>query len=563
VLGGHAEAPNEKVIHAVSLTGEHPIDNFGHGTHVAAIIAGDAEYKGTPRGDAQVSGVAPKAKIMGYKVLTGAGSGSATSIILAMEDAARRGAHVMNLSLGDSYGDPFSPECSAANNAMLAGCIMVIAAGNAGPEASSVGAPGAAHHVITVGASTDEGVTALVAELNRAGADPQQIEMRLMEGSVALPTPAIDMEYIPCGLGARPADFPAEVRGRIALIQRGDITFAEKAANAQRAGAVAAVIYNNRDGNFFGSMGDEASRPNIPAVSISKADGELMVQARSEAGESAAKLRLTPEEVPQPDRMAEFSSRGPNNDGWIKPEITAPGVNIYSATITEAAMPGGGMPDASGYISASGTSMATPHVAGAAALIRQAHPDWTSMQIKAAMVNTARWMKGQGTVMDQGNGALDLNRAIDCRAIMVTAQDPVSPTHTFGAVVHGGKAVAVSQPMMIRALDAEAAKFQYQLAVEVAGAPAGITAELSAGTVACSVEGCNAAFDLKLTIDGTSVQDGAYYGFVAAESEWGRLRFPFYVEVSREPYTLPPEGGSQNPIPGIPPKGRPGGMPCA
>jgi subtilisin family serine protease len=150
VFGGYTEAPNEKVIHAVSLTGEHPIDNFGHGTHVAAIIAADAEYKGTPRGDAQVNGVAPKAKILGYKVLTGAGSGSATNIILAMEDAARRGAHVMNLSLGDSFGDPYSPECSAANNAMLAGCIMVIAAGNAGPEASSVGAPGAAHHVITI-----------------------------------------------------------------------------------------------------------------------------------------------------------------------------------------------------------------------------------------------------------------------------------------------------------------------------------------------------------------------------------------------------------------------------
>jgi hypothetical protein len=384
-----------------------------------------------------------------------------------------------------------------------------------------------------------------------------------MEGSIALPTPAVDLEYLPCGLGAGPTDFPAEVRGKIALIQRGDITFAEKATNAQRAGAVAAVIYNNREGNFFGSVGDEASRPSIPAVSISMADGELMVQARSESGDAAARLRLMPEEVPQPDRMAEFSSRGPNNDGWIKPEITAPGVNIYSATITQAAIPGGGMPDPSGYISASGTSMATPHVAGAAALIRQTHPDWTSLQIKAAMVNTARWMKGQGTVMDQGNGALDLNRSIDCRAILVTANDPVAPTHAFGAVVHSGQVATITQAMTIRALDAEAAKFQYQLSVEIVGAPAGLTGELSAGTVACSVEGCNAAFDLNLTIDGATAQDGAYYGFVVAESEWGRLRFPFYVEISREPNALPPEGGSHGPLPGTPPMRRPGGMPRA
>jgi serine protease AprX len=148
-LGGYVEVPNEKVLHAVSYTGEHPIDNFGHGTHVATIIAGDRTYKGTPRGEAQLAGMAPKAKLMGYKVLTAAGSGSATGIILAIEDAVRRGAHILNLSLGDSEGDPNSPECVSANNAMLAGVLVCVAAGNSGPEASSIGAPGAAHHVIT------------------------------------------------------------------------------------------------------------------------------------------------------------------------------------------------------------------------------------------------------------------------------------------------------------------------------------------------------------------------------------------------------------------------------
>ncbi|HWI66570.1 MAG TPA: S8 family serine peptidase [Symbiobacteriaceae bacterium] len=404
-------------------------------------------------------------------------------------------------------------------------------------------------------------MTALVAELNKAGADPQQLEMRLMEGSVALPTPAIDLEYVPCGLGAKPKDFPKGVKGKIALVQRGEITFRDKAANAQKAGAVAVVIYNNRDGNFFGSMGEEADRPNIPAVSMSKADGELMLQAGSGSGE-AAKLRLTPEEVPQPDRLAEFSSRGPNNDGWIKPEITAPGVNIYSATITQAGMPGGGMPDPSGYISASGTSMATPHVAGMAALIRQAHPDWTSMQVKAALVNTARWMKNQGTVMDQGNGSADLARAVDCRAILVTATDPVAPTHSFGQIVHGGKVVTATQAMTIRPLDAEASKFTYELSVELVGAPEGLTAELSAGTVSCSVDGCNAAFELKLTADGAKVQDSACFGFVVATSQWGQVRLPFYCEVAREPSKTPPDSGSQNPIPGVPPQRRPGGMPC-
>lgn len=149
-FGGYLDVPNDKVVHAASYTGEHPIDNFGHGTHVAGIIAADISYQQTPRGAAQIQGMAPKAKLMGYKVLSAAGSGSATGIILAIEDAVRRGAQILNLSLGDSEGDPNSPECVAANNAMLAGVVVCVAGGNSGPEASSIGAPGAAHHVITM-----------------------------------------------------------------------------------------------------------------------------------------------------------------------------------------------------------------------------------------------------------------------------------------------------------------------------------------------------------------------------------------------------------------------------
>lgn len=530
-FGGFAEVPNEKVVHAASFTGEAPIDNFGHGTHVAGIIAGDASYKGTPRGDSLLNGMAPKAKLMGYKVLTAAGSGSATNIILAMEDAVRRGAHVLNLSLGDVMGDPFSPESSAANNAMKAGVIVCVAAGNAGPEPSSIGAPGSAHHVITVGASTDDGVTALMAQVIQENTEPRNLEMRLMEGSKALPAPAIEIGYVACGMGLKPEDFPAEVKGNIALVQRGEITFLEKAQQAEKAGAIACVIYNNRDGNFFGTLGEEATLPFIPVVSITKADGEYLIEQNQNG--PATVLRLSPEEVPQPNRLAEFSSRGPNNDGWIKPELTAPGVNINSATILQAPTPGGGMPDASGYISASGTSMATPHVAGAAALIRQAHPDWTSLQIKAALVNTASRMEGQGTVMDQGNGAMDLARAIDCRAVLVTATDPISPTCSFGFVGHEGKEVQVSQALTIQELSSSAEPMSYSLAVELVGQPEGLKAELSAGSVVCNEQTCMASFDLMLTMDGAALADGGYYGYVIATADWGVLRLPFYVETGK------------------------------
>jgi len=384
-----------------------------------------------------------------------------------------------------------------------------------------------------VGASTDDGVTALVAEATLADETSRQVEMRLMEGSVPLADPADALEYVPCGMALKPEDLPERVSGKIALIQRGEITFREKAMAAQRAGAIAAVIYNNHEGSFFGSLGDETEQPAIPVVAISRADGEFLLAASQDA-----RLRLSPEEVPQADRLADFSSRGPNHDGWIKPDMTAPGVNIYSATIVQAPMPGGGMPDPSSYTNASGTSMATPHVAGAAALIRQAHPEWSSMQVKAALVNTARWMGGQGGVMDQGNGSLDLPRALDARAILVTADDAYSPSHSFGTVYNAGQVKAVSKALTIQALSTEPAQETYNLSVEIAGDPEGLTAELSATSGECTRTAC---FDLTLIADGAVLADGTYYGFVRAEAPSGTLRMPFYYEAAEQPAARPPE----------------------
>ncbi|MFZ5815885.1 MAG: S8 family serine peptidase [Bacillota bacterium] len=561
-LGGFAEVPNEKVVHAVSLTGEHPMDNFGHGTHVAAIIAGDSSYKGTPRGDSLVDGVAPRAKVMGYKVLTAAGSGSASNIVLAIEDAVKRGAHVINLSLGDVQGDPLSPESSAANNAMMAGVVVCAAAGNSGPAPSTIGAPGSAHHVITVGASTDEGVTVLQARLKQEGQDDRLIEMRLMEGSIALPAPAIEKAYVYCGRGAKESDFPAAVKGRIALVERGDATFREKAVGAQAAGAVACLIYNNQPGGFFGTLGDEEA-PAVPVVAISQEDGEaLRTLIDSSTGYSRGSLQLNPEGIPQPDQIAEFSSRGPNNDGWIKPEITAPGVNIFSATITQAPTPGGGMPDPSGYISASGTSMATPHIAGAVALIRQAHPDWTPLQIKAALVNTARFMPGQGTVMDQGAGALHLEAALDAQAILVTETDPFVPTHAFGRVAHGGKEQRVSQALQLAALPGASGSQEWALAVELALPREGLSAALSAESVVVA-DAKPARIELTLTADGTKEVDGVCYGWVVARREGAALRLPFFAEITRTLSEKPaPSNQARSRFPGQPIRKRVGELCC-
>lgn len=415
--------------------------------------------------------------------------------------------------------------------------------------------------MITVGASTDDGVTTLLAELELEGLPPHMIETRLMEGSATLPAPALELQFVSCGLGIKPKDFPRQVKGKIALIQRGETTFLEKGQQAEKAGALAALIYNNRPGNFFGTLG-EGEMPKTPVVSISQTDGEILLKVLGDKNISKSKLKLRPEEVPQPYQMAEFSSRGPNNDGWIKPELTAPGVNITSATIAQAPMPGGGMPDPTGYISSSGTSMATPHVAGAAALLRQAHPDWTSLQIKAALVNTARFMAGQGDVMDQGNGAMDLMKAVDCKAILVTATTPLSPTHSFGRVAHAGQVKQVSQALTIQALGTEAHDGAFTLHVAMLGGmPDGMSVELSVSTVDCQKE-CVASFDLKVTADGAKLKDGAYCGFVVAEAAWGTLRLPFYFDASKEPRVTPPDPGEKVQVDNPPQRRRVGGKVC-
>lgn len=411
-----------------------------------------------------------------------------------------------------------------------------------------------------MGASTDDGVTVLLAQLEaEEGQEPRLIEMRLMDGSANLPTPAIDLQYVPCGMGRKASDFPKSVKNRIALVERGELTFLEKAQNAQKAGALACVIYNNGPGSFFGTLGD-GEIPAMPVVSISQEDGQYMLEFVGDRKISKAKLKLNPEGVPQSDRLAEFSSRGPNNDGWIKPELTAPGVNINSATIVEAPSPGGGMPDSSGYTSASGTSMATPHVAGAVALIRQAHPDWTPMQIKAALVNTAQFMAGQGGVMDQGAGVMGLRRAIDCKAILVTVATPFAPTHSFGQVVNDGVAKTVSQALTIQPLSPEINPGPFALSVEVVPPTEGLRAELSVGSIHCE-QSCVATFDLILTADGNLLPDGVYYGWVIAKAEWGALRLPFYYEAARTPGINPvdPKG---DPLPEQPPVWRRVGVMC-
>jgi minor extracellular serine protease Vpr len=352
-----------------------------HGTHVAGIIAANGKIKG----------VAPEAKILAYRALGPGGGGTTENVLAAIEQAIKDKVDIMNLSLGNDINGPDLPISLALNRAVDKGIVAIAASGNSGPDIWSVGSPGTASKAISVGASTPTlEVPYLLIEGMR-----EKIRIQPLAGSANWNLDR-SLSIVDGGLGTK-ADLK-DVMGKIVLLKRGNLTFTEKAKNARDAGAKAVIIYNNLSGSFMGNL--EAPME-IPVASITKKEGELL---KSNANR-LANIQVTHEK----DLLADFSSRGPVTDTWeVKPDIVAPGVAINST------IPGG-------YLSLQGTSMAAPHVAGACALIKQAHPNWTPDQIKAALMNTAKPLVKNGKIYrtyEQGAGRIQVTEAVKATSLV-------------------------------------------------------------------------------------------------------------------------------------------------
>jgi minor extracellular serine protease Vpr len=354
-----------------------------HGTHVAGIIAANG----------RIQGVAPEAKILAYRALGPGGGGTTEQVIAAIEQAIKDKVDIMNLSLGNDVNGPDLPISLALDHAVEKGIVAIAANGNSGPNIWTVGSPGTASKAISVGASTPTmEVPSILIEGTR-----NRLTVQPMEGSGKW---AIDrsLPIVYGGLGTK--EELKDAAGKIVLLKRGKLTFTEKAQNALEAGASAVVIYNNLSGNFMGNLEQPIS---IPVGSLSKKDGETL----KTKGNATARISVSFEK----DQLADFSSRGPVTGTWeVKPDIVAPGVAINST------IPGG-------YLSLQGTSMAAPHVAGAAALIKQAHPDWTPEQIKAALMNTAKPLeKGDSSTSyrtyEQGAGRIQVVEAVKAKSLV-------------------------------------------------------------------------------------------------------------------------------------------------
>ncbi|MCF7221069.1 S8 family serine peptidase [Marilutibacter chinensis] len=368
-------------------------DTNGHGSHVASTAAGNprtVDFRGAQVG---ISGVAPRGNIIAYDVCytnisDGRGLCPNVSSAAAIDQAVADGVDVINFSIGGGS----SPWSEAVSQAFLgaadAGVFVAASAGNSGPGAGTLG-----HHepwVTTVAAATHgrQGYEFLLS-LTGPGVPPAPLQsVVLTPGSngvahtMAIPgtTPFVvapDFDSGSDGCAAYPG---GTFQGAIAFVRRGGCSFSIKTNNATAAGAIAVVIANNAAGGLIPSVPGTT----IPAFAITQADGDAVRDFASGASATAGIGYPATPVANTPDVLGGFSSRGPANYELVKPDVTAPGVAVLAADAGDTLE---GFEDLVGL--KNGTSMASPHVAGAAGLLKQLNPSWTPAEIKSALMMTA------------------------------------------------------------------------------------------------------------------------------------------------------------------------------
>ncbi|QKE75532.1 S8 family serine peptidase [Arthrobacter citreus] len=383
-----------------------------HGTHVSGTIAGQAKNDS----NFKVTGIAPDADLYVYRVLGPYGSGANSSVIAGIDKSVEDGMDVINLSLGSDYNDPLDPTSLAIDNAVLNGVTAVVAAGNSGDYGmSTLGSPGAAALALTVGASSASTKVTTFKSSFKVGKRKINGTLQLMtkkwtDDFSNLSSKSFDIVNV--GEGG-PNDYAGkDVKGKIALVVRGTYALIDKMQYAKQNGAAGIIIYNNNfaEGQIPYYLGE--SNDYIPVFSLDNNTGSA-VRDLLQTGTMAVSFGTLGESEISGDVLADFSSRGPSGTLYdIKPEVTAPGVNVLSTVPSYIRNKNDQSDYSSAYERMSGTSMATPHVAGIAALLLQANPNYTPAIIKTILMNTADPLKDKYSVFEVGAGRVDPYEAI-------------------------------------------------------------------------------------------------------------------------------------------------------
>ncbi len=380
---------NDKLIGVWDFTGSGGEDAHGHGSHTASTSAGNvvAATVSAPTITLErtVSGVAPHANIISYKGCTPAGNCLSPSLVAAIDQATADGVDVINYSIGGDSSDPWTDDDSLAFlGAREAGVFVSTSAGNSGPGDATLGSPADAPWLLAVGAAThDRAFINSVAGMS-GGATPAPGDLVGNSFTSAFgPAPIVHAADFGDGQCLNPF-VPGTFSGQIVVCERGVNPRTEKGRNVQLGGAGGLVLVNAEiDGE------STVADPHVlPAVHLGYTDGATLTAWVRDGG-SGHTASITGTIADQRDGngdvLAGFSSRGQNPavPGVVKPDVVAPGVDILAAyhTVDPLAAPEFGL--------MSGTSMSSPHAAGAAALVRAVHPDWTPSQVQSALMATA------------------------------------------------------------------------------------------------------------------------------------------------------------------------------
>jgi minor extracellular serine protease Vpr len=477
-----------------------------HGTHVAGTILD----------------VAPEVDLYAYRVLGPYGSGTTADVIAGIERAVSDGADVINLSLGSDVNQSYSADSIAIDNAVKSGVNVVVAAGNSGPDAGTLGSPAGAQLALTVGAST----TPVNTPFFDIG-DIKKIPGTLATYSPELSEDTSGTKIVYAGLGS-PADFTnLDVKDKVVLVDRGVLSFGDKSINATKAGAKLLLIANNAAGEISPTLG--APGDYIPTYGISQADGKkIKAQIAASIDKISYYVGI------EANQLASFSSTGPGlPDYLIKPDVVAPGVSINSTIPSW----NGNYDDAFGL--KNGTSMATPHAVGAVALLLSKNTDLKPNEIKSLLMNNADPIYARDgslySLYQQGAGLINLEKSVKAGSIAKVGETFISglpgtveiPYFT-GSLSFGLQPKGVSVTKSVYVEDFKLTGTNYALSTKwLTAAPSDISIDIAPNNV---ISGENQYAQITLNISDRA-KDGKYEGVLLLNSTSETLRLPFNIVV--------------------------------
>lgn len=516
-----------------------------HGTHVAGTIAGQAKNTS----EYAVKGVAPDVDLYAYRVLGPYGSGEESWILAGIDKAVADGMDIINLSLGLNVNDPLEPLSTAIDNAMLTGTVSIIAAGNTGPEPYTLGSPGASALGITVGASD----VSMNIPVFKCSSGENSYSIKLLARNFTEDLNSLVGESFPIedvGLGSEIDFEDKDLNGKIALIQRGELTLYDKMLNAKEAGARGAIIWNNEDGDmpfFFGESLDFGL-----TFTMSKEEGRNLKDSLTEDSHfTFDEIGTVPTEG---DKLADFSSRGPSRKNYhIKPDITAPGVNVLSAAPFFINDKENETNYLYGYQRMSGTSMAAPHVTGIAALILQHNPKYEPYDVKTALMNTAIDLSEDYSLFDIGAGRVNPYDAVHSKvkiqvmdkAISSIEDEEIEVSNITGSIsfgTHYKNDLQIEDSRNVRITNNSLEEKNFNTRVEyltssipgVADAQKNNLTVTVPSTVTIGVKQ-ELEIDITVLVPGTA-ETGMYQGYIYFEKEDTNeeYRIPFAIRVSEK-----------------------------